>query len=225
MNLLAIDTSTDVASVAISLGTSLYSLEQRGVRQHAQHLLPMIQTLLQEHGLEWSALQGIVFDAGPGSFTGLRIACSIAKALAYAHHLPVFGISSIQAIAFQARAHVSQPDVGILACGDARMQELYWAYYPPEAPLTEIAIRVDPVAVIKILDTHPIVLAGWGLETYQAQWCADLQRRFIANYAMHPKADTLIRMVQSGKYSAASAADAQPLYVRNQVTHTGETHG
>lgn len=225
MNLLAIDTSTDVASVALSVGSHLYSLEQIGVRQHAQHLLPMIQTLLQDQALEWSALQGIVFDAGPGSFTGLRIACSIAKALAYAHQLPVFEISSLQAIAFQARAHNSQSDLGILACGDARMQELYWAYYPPETAVTEPAIRVDPVSLITILDTHPIVLAGWGLEPYQTQWPADLQTQFIAHYAMHPKAETLIRLVQSGEFSAVSAADAQPLYVRNQVTHTGGTHG
>ncbi|MCX7118694.1 MAG: tRNA (adenosine(37)-N6)-threonylcarbamoyltransferase complex dimerization subunit type 1 TsaB, partial [Legionellales bacterium] len=152
MNLLAIDTSTEIASVALSLGTAIHSLEQIGVRQHAQHLLPMIQSLMQEQSLQWSALQGIVFDAGPGSFTGLRIACSIAKALAYAHDLPVFGVSSMQAIAFQARAQ--QADCGVLACVDARMQEIYWAYYPPDEVLSQADIRVDPVHAVQILDTH-----------------------------------------------------------------------
>ena len=223
MNLLAIDTSTEIANVALSLGDSIYSLEQIGVRQHAQHLLPMVQTLMQEQSLHWSALQGIVFDAGPGSFTGLRIGCSIAKAFAYAHDLPVFGVSSMQAIAFQARAQ--QADCGVLACGDARMQEIYWAYYPPDGPLAQTDIRVDPVPAVRILDTHPIVLAGWGLEPYRPHWRADLKKKFIAHYAMYPKAETLIRLVQSGECSAVTAADALPLYVRNQVTHTGEAHG
>ena len=223
MNLLAIDTSTEIGSVALSLGTAIHSLEQIGVRQHAEHLLPMIQSLMQEQSLQWSALQGIVFDAGPGSFTGLRIACSIAKALAYAHDLPVFGVSSMQAIAFQARAQ--QADCGVLACVDARMQEIYWAYYPPDEVLSQADIRVDPVHAVQILDTHSIVVAGWGLEPYRSQWPVDLQKKFIAHYAMHPKAETLIRLVQSGACSAVIAADALPLYVRNQVTHTGETHG
>ena len=224
MNLLAIDTSTESATVAISQGSSIYSLELVGARQHAQNLLPMIQKLMAQHALSWSALQGIVFDQGPGSFTGLRIGCSIAKALAYAHHLPLFGISSMQVIFEQAKALTRPPDTGILACGDARMQEIYWAYYAPDDP--EIApIRVDAVGAIQLSSKHPILLAGWGLDSYHLDWPSTLRQKFIGQYSMFPKAETLIRLVQSGEYNAMTAADALPLYVRNQVTHSGETHG
>ena len=225
MNLLAIDTSTDIASVAVSVGTAIHSMKQEGVRQHAQNLLPMIQTLMQEQQINWSVFHGIVFDSGPGSFTGLRIACSIAKALAYAHDLPVFGISSMEAIAFQARLQSHQPEAGILACGDARMQEIYWAYYPPNFPLTSTGIQVSPVQAVEVLASHPIILAGWGLEHYQDQWAIPLQEKFVAQYAMVPKAETLLRIVQQGGVTAVTAEDALPLYVRNQVTHSGVAHG
>lgn len=225
MNLLAIDTSTDIASVAVSVGGTIHSMEQEGVRQHAQNLLPMIQSLMQEQQINWSVLEGIVFDSGPGSFTGLRIACSIAKALAYAHDLPVFGISSMEAIAFQVRLHIHQPEAGVLACGDARMQEIYWAYYPPHTPLTCIGIQVSPVQAVEVLASHPLILAGWGLEHYQDQWPISLQKKFVAQYAMVPKAETLLRMVQQGGVSAVTAEEALPLYVRNQVTHNGGAHG
>lgn len=222
MILLAIDTSTEMASVALSKDADIYGLKQAGVRQHAQHLLPMIQSLMQEHQISWAALQGIVFNAGPGSFTGLRIACSIAKALAYAHDLPIFGITSMEALAYQAR---TQTSVGVLAAGDARMQELYWAYYPPHTALTAIEIQVSPVHSIQVSDAHPIALAGWGLEHYRQQWSASLQTQFIEHYEMYPKAETLIRIVQSEQRKPTSAEDALPFYVRDQVTHSGETRG
>ena len=221
MNLIAIETSTEVASVALSLGKDVYSLEQVGVRQHAQYLLPMLQTLMQEHQLTWSMLQGMVFGAGPGSFTGLRIACSIAQALAYAHALPIYGISSMDAIAYQASSlmQAQELSVGILAMGDARMQEVYWAYYPPGASFNHSEIRVSPVHEVPIAEMVPCVLAGWGLEAYHAQ----LQNKCLSHYAMYPKAETLIRIVQTGVCQATTAAEALPLYVRNHVT--GDVRG
>ncbi len=223
MNLIAIDTSTEMASVALSVGTDVYSLEQVGVRQHAQLLLPMIQTLMQTHQMTWSMIQGIVFGSGPGSFTGLRISCSIAQALAYAHSLPIFGIRSMDAIAYQARILAQAPDVGILAMGDARMQEVYWAYYPPSASCIDAEVRVGPVQTVQVLEGVPFVLAGWGLDAYHAHWSDLLQDKWRAHYAMYPKAETLIRIVQTGVCRAVTAAEALPLYVRNNVT--GAVHG
>ena len=223
MTLLAIDTATEIASVALLKDSNIYALEQVGTRQHAQHLLPMIQTLLQEHQVIWSELKGIVMNSGPGSFTGLRISCSIAKALAYAHNLPIFSVTSMEALAFQARE--KNPNMGILAAGDARMQEIYWAYYPPGIALHTIEVQVDPVQAVRIADCQPIVLVGWGLKQYQEQWSAILQAQFIEQDLMYPKAETLIRIVQSEQRPSMSAIDALPLYVRNQVVHSGESHG
>lgn len=225
MNLIAIDTSTEIATVAVSKGGDIQSIEQPGVRQHAQHLLPMLQSLLQKQQMIWQDIEGIVFGSGPGSFTGLRIACSIAKALAYAHHLPLYGVSSMQAIAYQMRDKLSQTELGILVGGDARMQELYWAYYAPGMSLLSAEAQVTAVREIQITGENPIVLAGWGLEHYQQQWSPGLQQRIIAEYAMYPRADMLIRMVQVGEGSLMTAEHALPLYIRNDVTHSRGSHG
>ena len=102
MNLLAIDTSTEHATVAVTAHGELFSEEQGSMRQHAQFLLPMVERMLGLAGLSLTQLDGIVFGRGPGSFTGLRIACSVAKGLAYAHDLPLYPVSSLAAIAYEA---------------------------------------------------------------------------------------------------------------------------
>lgn len=226
MNLLAIETSTDIASVALAMGSEIQCLEQAGTRQHAQHLLPMIQTLLNDTQVSCAALDGIVFGSGPGSFTGLRIACSIAKAFAYAYDLPLYGLSSMAAIAYQARALIdASTQVSVLAMLDARMQEVYWAYYPPDIAIPDGTIQVSPPQAIQIEDQHAWVLAGWGLDAYQGYWSGYAQGKLIAHYAMYPKADTLIHLTRAGMSIATTAEAALPLYVRNQITHTGGTHG
>lgn len=101
--LLAIDASTDQASVALLINGVSISEEQGSQRTHAQILLPMIDKLLTEANSSLNQLDGIVFGCGPGSFTGLRIACSMAKGLAYAHDLPLIPVSSLAAIAWTAR--------------------------------------------------------------------------------------------------------------------------
>ncbi len=227
MNLLALDTSTDMASVALSHGEQMDSLEQSSVRQHAQQILPMIQHLLDQARLSLSRLDGIVFDSGPGSFTGLRIACSIAKALAYAHDLPIYSVSSLDAIAYQARLHMTalQESTGILAILDARMNEVYWAYYPPESRRPEREISVTPAALVEVPEGCKVVLAGVGLETYDAQWSIAVKAATQQHYAIAPSAKALIELVQLGGGAKMRVADALPIYVRNTVTQTGGPHG
>ena len=128
MTLLAIDTSTERATVALAVGDTVFHDEKHNVREHAQCLLPMINGLLEKAAVSLSQLDGIVFGCGPGSFTGLRITCSMAKALAYAHDLPLFPVSSLAAIANKVY-HVTEnlkPDTHVLAMLDARMQQVYF---------------------------------------------------------------------------------------------------
>lgn len=222
MNSIAIETSTDRASVALSVGNTIHHLEQEGVQKHAQFMLPMLQELMQAQQLDWSQVDAIIFGAGPGSFTGLRIACSIAQALAYAHALPIYGVSSMDAIAYQAQ-QIHGTELSILAAGDARMQEVYWAYYssPLTYPCTDI--RVSPVQTVDIPMASPFLLAGWGLDVYHSQWPPYIQDKWSAYEILYPKAQTLIHLVQTGRYKAVTAAEALPIYVRNQVT--GAAHG
>lgn len=227
MNLLALETSTDLASVALSHGDHIECLEQASVRQHAQQLLPMIQCLLEKTALTLSELDGIVFDSGPGSFTGLRIACSMAKALAYAHDLPIYGVSSLDAIAHQARLQMTAlaQSTGIVAMLDARMHEVYWAYYPPESTRPAHEIVVTPASAVSVPEGCEIVLAGVGLAVYDAQWSIAFNVAIQQHYTIAPSAKALIEWVQLGGSPKMRAADALPIYVRNTVTQAGGPHG
>ncbi|KTD23602.1 glycoprotease (O-sialoglycoprotein endopeptidase) [Legionella lansingensis] len=222
MNLLAIDTSTEYISVGLSVGGKLKNSELRGQRQHAQVILPMIEQLLAEGGLQLSQLDAIVYGRGPGSFTGLRIACSVAKGLAYAHDLPLFPVSSLAAIAEEAFYHTEDDASSVLAMIDARMNQVYWACLAPHQ--YEVQESVDAVANITVSPVSPLILAGVGFEPYFDQLSPVIQERIIKKCLIYPQAQAMIRIALSGKIQAISAAKASPVYIRNQVTQ-GEPRG
>jgi tRNA threonylcarbamoyladenosine biosynthesis protein TsaB len=216
MNLLAIDTSTELASVALVYGSERLYKEQDSQRTHAQFLLPMIDALMAEAGVQFNQLDGIVFGCGPGSFTGLRIACSIAKGLAYAHDLELFPVSSLATIAWAARKHIAE-DVSVLAVLDARMHEMYWAYYPQGQFIANE--QVNAVADIQIVDPQPFLLAGVGIEEYWEDIPEAIEAQMSTRFDVYPNAAAMIELVQATSLPPVSVADAQPVYVRNQVTY------
>ncbi|GGI85583.1 tRNA (adenosine(37)-N6)-threonylcarbamoyltransferase complex dimerization subunit type 1 TsaB [Legionella impletisoli] len=224
MNLLAIDTSTEKATVAISAYGQIYHQEQDAVRQHAQLLIPMIEALMAEAAIGLNQLDGIVFGCGPGSFTGLRIACSVAKALAYAQNLPLYPVSTLRAIAFEAsQTSVAQfPTLPILAVLDARMNQLYWGEFSDQS--YEAQEQVSNAHDIRLSAEKPILLAGVGFNTYWNEFpdkvCGSIQDKCL----IYPNAIAMVNLVQSGLVKAVSAEEALPVYIRNQVTH-GEPRG
>ena len=213
MKLLAIDTSTERATVALAIGDNIYSNEQCSLRQHAQLLLPMVEGLLVKASVQLNQLDGIVFGRGPGSFTGLRVACSIAKALAYAHDLPVFPVSSLAAIADEVYHTESNlaPETQVLAMLDARMQQVYWGCFALDnfSPVEQVSSAEDVAAP----DTT-LIVAGVGLDTYAPQFSMSLQTQIIKQRVIYPEARAMIRLVRRGQIKAVSAADALPVYIR-----------
>ena len=215
MKLLAIDTSTDKASVAILCGEDLLHKEQGNQKTQAQFLLPMIDALISEAGIRTNQLDAIIFGCGPGSFTGLRIACSIAKGLAYAYDLGLIPVSSLAAIAWS--AHQQNPEKqNVLAVLDARMHEMYWAYYKD---LFMVEERVSAVADIMLSEEQPIVLAGVGIDEYWTDFPEQIKRNVSKQLTIYPNAVSMIELVKALKIEAISAAEAQPKYVRNKVTY------
>ena len=213
MKLLALDTSTERATVALAIGDDVYSAEQGSLRQHAQLLLPMIDNLLTQASTQLNQLDGVVFGRGPGSFTGLRIACSIAKALAYAHDLPLYPVSSLASVAEEVY-HTEPdlaPDTQVLAMLDARMQQMYWACFDRYdfSPAEQVTAPEDVFA-----PAVPLIVAGVGLETYSAQFPLLLQAQSIKQRVVYPEAPAMIRLVRRGLIQAVSAAEALPIYVR-----------
>lgn len=218
MKLLAIDTSTDLATVALVAHGMLFTEEQPGIRQHAQVLLPMIERVLAQADLACHQLDAIVFGRGPGSFTGLRIACSVAKGLAYAHHLPVYPVSSLAAIAY-AVYHAQEgqlANVRVLAMIDARMQQVYWGCF--SGVVEAVSEQVTGPEDIHVPEGEGVILAGVGFEPYTSLLPKALQTRILTQHTLFPTACAMIRLVQAGHIQSVSAALAMPVYVRNQVT-------
>ena len=127
MKLLAFDTAGEWCSAALLIDGSVRFRAEHAGQKHSQLLAPMLDELLAEAGLSYRQLDGLAFGCGPGSFTGLRIACGVAQGLALGADLPVLAISTLAALAQQAfRQHGRRQ---ILSAFDARMAEVYWAAY------------------------------------------------------------------------------------------------
>ena len=123
MNLLAIETSTEFLSLAACRGDAVFWNHVEAGQRHAEMILGSISTLLAHAGLRLGDLDGIAYGEGPGSFTGLRIACGVVQGLALARGLKVLGVSTLLALAEEGAADKA------IACTDARMGEVYYAAY------------------------------------------------------------------------------------------------
>ena len=121
MNLLAIETATEACSVALLNGDALIDRSELAPRRHAELVLPMAEDLLAEAGITRKQLDAIAVGQGPGAFTGVRLAISVAQGLGLALDIPVVPVSSLAALAMQAPKN----GAAILAAIDARRGEIY----------------------------------------------------------------------------------------------------
>ncbi|WP_047248741.1 tRNA (adenosine(37)-N6)-threonylcarbamoyltransferase complex dimerization subunit type 1 TsaB [Chromobacterium subtsugae] len=213
MKLLALDTSTTYLSLALSLETETLVFHECVAQKHAERTLPEVSRLLAEAGVALSSLDGIVFGQGPGSFTGLRIACGLAQGLAYSADLPVTGIPTLDNLAWQAG------EGQVLVCFDARMQQVYTALYQTGADWR----RLSPISVMSPEDIRlpagATLLAGDGFDSYP-QLLADSRAQLPLSPFPRPHAEAYIRLAESGRYPAGHPREAELLYVRNKVALT-----
>jgi len=224
MNLLALDASTDCLSVGLATRGKMVSVERPMLRQHARMLLPIVERLLVENECGLEQLAGIVYGQGPGSFTGLRIACCVAKGLAYAYNLPLFPVSSLAALAqaaFQKEKKVAAKG-GVLAMIDARMEQVYWAYFT--TPFTQANAQVSNPQAIQLNLDAPLVVTGVGYEPYLARLPVALQKKIGQHFPSYPSAQAMLAFALEGKIAPVTAAGALPFYVRDQITQ-GEPRG
>ncbi|WP_083981851.1 tRNA (adenosine(37)-N6)-threonylcarbamoyltransferase complex dimerization subunit type 1 TsaB [Arsukibacterium ikkense] len=221
MKLLALDTSTEACSVALLYQGGVIALDEVCPQQHSKRILPMIDGLLAETGLSLTGLDGIVFGRGPGSFTGVRIGVSVAQGLAFGADLPVFGVSTLAAMA-QAAVRLHQA-TQIVAAIDARMAEVYLASFACDAngivqPLTaEQAVRPQLLAPLGL--SGKVMAVGTGWQTY----AAELQRAQparIASDILYPSAQDMLSLAQQAFRDSlfVSAEQAEPVYVRDEVS-------
>ena len=125
--ILALECASDSCSVALLNSSGIVEKITDSPKRHNELLLPMVDALLSEAQLAVSDIDAIAFGCGPGSFTGIRIAASVAQGLAFAGEKPVIPISSLAALAQAAYGKLNCSEV--LTAVDARMGEIYWAHY------------------------------------------------------------------------------------------------
>jgi tRNA threonylcarbamoyladenosine biosynthesis protein TsaB len=226
--ILALDTSTEACSCALNLEGEI--LEDFAVipRQHAQSILPMIRSLLAAHGLGFRDLDAIAWGRGPGSFTGLRIAAGVTQGIAFAAALPVVPVSTLAALALQ--HHQLAGDTAIFACIDARIDEVYWAAYhvrdgEPELVGEEQLTMPEnlPEAFLRhTFNGGSFAAAGPGL-VYKARFPAGLREALgRQSPELLPRAGAIARLAATAfsRGAVVSADAAQPLYLRDKVTHS-----
>lgn len=217
MNLLAIDTSTSRASVALEYNGVMFLEEALEIREHARVLLSMVERVLASAKTELKYLDGIVFGEGPGSFTGLRIACSVAKGLAYAYDLPLYPVGSLRAIAAEAshQTQTSHTKTHVLAIMDARMNQVYWQLDPESS---DQAPRVSAAEAVSVPVNTSLCLVGADYEPYIDRLKPEIRDAIVSSREIFPRADAMIRVVKTGSISSVTADAAMPAYVRQNVT-------
>ena len=214
MKFAAVETSTEWCSVALWRDGELGAIEQRAGHRHGELALPMLERLLAGARLRAADLDAVAFGAGPGSFTGLRIAFGIAQGLAFARGLPVLGVSSLEAMAEECGAP------RVVACLDARMGEVYYSSLEKRGARWEEvvpALCVAPAAAPRP-PGEGWVGCGSGFAAYGA-----MGLRLV--YAeVHPGALALARLAapRLAAGQGVDAARAVPNYLRDKVALTTE---
>ena len=218
MRLLALETATRRLSVALWQDGALIERSGGIPNGGSEHLLPWVHELLAEAGVTLAQIDGIAFGAGPGGFTGLRLACGVAQGLAWGCDLPVLPVSTLAALA------LASGEREVWACLDARMNEVYGAAYLVDGD--SVAQLLTPVCLPPAVVPAPTFAGGWGVGDWFAAYGSVLHARkpdLIGLRAdVFPTAAAVLRLAAPAfaRGEAVPAALAQPIYVRDKVALT-----
>jgi len=208
----ALETSSEWCSVALSVDGEIAALERRAGHRHSELALPMLAELLSQRRLSTPDLEAVAFGAGPGAFTGLRIACGLAQGLAVARSLPTIGISSLEAIAHESGAS------RVVACIDARMREVYYAALELRSRAWHTVVEPQCAAPheLRLPDGDGWIGCGSGFAAY-----GNLGLKKVLP-EVHPTALAVAQLAapRLAAGEGVDAARAAPVYLRDKVAFT-----
>lgn len=216
--ILAIETSSEIASVALLHKGQVIAHEAAGVQTHSQTVLPMVQALLSQAAISLAQCDAIAFGAGPGSFTGVRTACGVAQGLAFGADLPVVPVVTLLAMAQACRDASGANDVVVVL--DARMEEVYWAQYRYLDGWQEVAAPTLS-APADVAPSGPVAACGNGLSAYSPAFDAiSFSLGMQPSIMPHATQVACLAHAEFDAGRAVAARDAQPVYLRNKVALT-----
>jgi tRNA threonylcarbamoyladenosine biosynthesis protein TsaB len=216
MNILALDTSTEYCSVALWQDGAVKERFELVGQKHSEMLIAMLDALLHEAGVKLAQLDGLAFGKGPGSFTGVRIACGAVQGLAFGANLQVAGICTLEALAEAS----GKPRV--IAALDARMGEIYHAAYEKHG---DVWTTLSEPCLCKPEEAPSVSGEDWfGVGSGFATHGAALQARYAGQLmgmdgAAVPQA-AAIAALGAARFKlghGVDAAEALPLYLRDKV--------
>lgn len=228
MKLLAIDTATELCSVALFLDGTTRERSTREPRAHASNVLPFVAQLMADAGLALHQLDGIAFGCGPGGFTGLRVASSVTQGLAFGAKLPVVAVSDLAALAYAAFTAHGAVDVAVAL--DARMSEIYYgAYRCSESgvtPLVDDALAA-PENVTLPAQAGALFAAGAGWPAYWQHLPDSVKNTLSGADDAPPSARAIAALgalyLQAGQTIAPEYAI--PVYLRDNVARKTAQRG
>jgi len=219
MKILSIETSCEHASVALLIDGEVVERTLEGHTNHSERLLPTLRTLLAEAGIALNALDAVAFGAGPGAFTGLRLACGVTQGLAMGAGLGVAPVCSLEALALQGTGE------SIYVATDARMGEVYAAAYRLQDgyPLEIASPTCSPPDLLTLPRAGQWFAIGSALRAYAGRIPASVLDRLSGRNAdAVPRAGDVARLaarlVRQG--NLLPPEQAAPLYVRDKVALT-----
>lgn len=220
MKILALETSSQACSAALSIDGETRERFQIAPRGHGDLILAQVDELMAQAGIRPAELDGLAFGRGPGAFTGVRIATSVAQGIAFAAELPVLPISSLEALAAASRRQWG--DEAVACAIDARMGEVYWAAYRFESGQWRQAIGECVVAPGRVdtPDGDDWVGVGTGWQEFPDVLATSTGGRIsVRDAAMLPQAQDIASLGERdfslGK--GLPAEQALPVYLRDDV--------
>lgn len=224
--ILALDTSTEACSCALLAPGGMRERYVVKPREHTRLLLPMVQDLLDECGTRLQDIDALAYGRGPGSFTGLRIAAGVVQGLAFALDRPVVPVSTLAALALQGMESGAGRALS-LACIDARIEEVYWAWFRTDGELPQL-LGQETLSKPEEIHFPPVMPDGaagcsaWGNGlSYRSRMPAAV----VADIAsedplMLPRASHIATLALH-EYQAGNvcrAEEVNPVYLRDKVT-------
>jgi tRNA threonylcarbamoyladenosine biosynthesis protein TsaB len=214
MQFLALESSTDAGSAALWRDGVITERHCAPGQPSSATLLPLVSAMLAEAGIDFADLDAIAFGAGPGSFTGLRVACGVAQGLAFAHGLPVLPVGTLAAMA----AAVAAPRVAV--CLDARMNEVYFGLFSDGCLCGEVGVY--PPAQLPVPSDGGWVAVGNALAAYPLlrERLAPVVDFFHDDVIPGAAAVASLAAPRLARGEGLDAGDALPVYVRDKVALT-----
>lgn len=212
MNILAIDTCTEVASVTLYASGVRTSRVLTNVEKSSGHILKLCNEVFDESGMELKEINLIAYSKGPGAFTGVRMCIGVVQGLSLSCNIPTIGFSTLELLGFRASKILKVEKIAIAL--DARMGEVYWAVYEHGVVSK---MKICSPEDVDYLDADFVgVGTGWGAHHDKLHLASNVK---ITDLTVFPEACELIDLsllaIESGQSPTFELPE--PIYLRNNV--------